>query len=112
MCDSWWRFAGSPRLLAVLSQLEAAGRINPLFSAKRLQRSALHFECREAGDDGGVKAWRGLSGQAEFELMKQNGMLWFRLGVARHGQRSAIGSGKRNIQHLNGSQFPQHRSRS
>ena len=82
-----------------------------LFPANESQRSALHFESGEGGNDRCVEAWRRLLGQVQLELMEEDGLLRFRLGVPRHSQSSTVGGRKRNIEHLNRAEFLQHRAR-
>jgi len=45
------------------------------------------------------------------ELVQQQRLIRFRLGVARHDQPSAVGGGQTHIQHLNRRQLFQHRPR-
>jgi len=53
---------------------------------------------------------RWLIGQGEPQLMEQKPLFRGGLGVARHDQASAVGGGKRDVQHMNGSKRFQHRA--
>ena len=48
----------------------------------------------------------------QFESVEQNGLVGFRLRVARHHQPASVGSGQTHIQHLQGGQLFQNCFRS
>src|SRR5450432_4708888 len=81
-----------------------------LFSAEAMPRSALHFELEFGGRRSRNKARTGLLGKGQFELVKQQSQVRFRLGVAWHYQTAAIGSRQPRVQCLNRRQLFQHRS--
>src|SRR6266498_2281294 len=101
--------------ISTLTQLRSSTvlmTVSALFSTKALRRSPLHFELGKGGGRGGSgDTRRRLLRQYEAQVMKQEGLLRVRLGIARHDQAATIGSRKRYVEHLNASQFLQDCSR-